>query len=136
MISFSGEVIHVHYCFSSKNYSQDLHSSFEIITNHHLCKCNFADTEMSKKSGNISCCKNSGSGITEKSCCVEILASSNPDKQYNLQFFQPQFKAKTSLIFYSSTPLLYDSKYNIAFDFNNKHDHSPPETISTQILLI
>jgi len=136
MISFSGEILHVHYCYSSKTYSLDVHPASQISLDHQLCNCNSSESAGCNNSDSKKCCSHSGKEIEGSSCCVDIHAGLNSDNNYNFQIFKPQFKALSTVIFYSSEPVYSDFYKTNAFEFKKTQDHSPPELIKSQILLI
>jgi hypothetical protein len=134
--SFTGEVLHVHYCSSSNTYSFDLDHSSDSDCSPRNCLCHVSGEENVTAPSTNSCCSSKLEDNPEGICCIDLKTSPDPDTFYSSVVINLDLKPTVLEIFnfpVASTTLLSTLFY---YDFHKTGDHSPPEIISTQVLLI
>jgi len=136
VITISGEVIHIHYCLSSDSYSIDLHSLSDKEFDHKLCKCIKSDINVCSKSINGLCCSGPESEIALKAGCVDIKATAVTDKEYFSIVYSFQFHPTSFLIPEYTKPMVLDQYILQTESKSVDSDNSPPEIITTQVLII
>jgi hypothetical protein len=136
LLSFSGEVMHVHYCLSSKSYSVDFHQSYDNNFVHKSCQCHVTKDEGENQAETNTCCSDPENKSAEEACCLDLHANSSPDKEYSVTVCSFHLDEPPNLIFYSTRPPFFDKYNTINFIYEKSRDHSPPGIISTQVLLI
>ena len=126
----------MHYCLSYKSYSLDFHQSYDKSFVHKSCECHITKDEGGNQAKTNTCCSDPENKSAEDACCLDLHASSNPDKDYSITVCSFQLDAPSNLIFYSTRPLFFEPCNTINLFSEKSRDHSPPGIISTQVLLI
>ena len=136
--SFTGKVLHVHYCSSSNAYSLDFHRSSDTDCSPTNCLCHVSGEENETAHSSKSCCSCKSEDSREGTCCIDLNTSPDPDTFYSSVLVSLDLKPTVLDIFNFSLPFASTTRLTplFSYDFHKIRDHSPPEIITTQILLI
>jgi len=137
-MSFTGEALHVHYCSSSNSYSIDLHHFADVECSPKNCVCHVSGEENKTAPSCKSCCSTKTEDSAEGICCIDLMTSPDPDTFYSPVGKSLNLKPSVLEIFnfaFSDVPTTRLTSL-FFYDFDKSGDHSPPDIITTQILLI
>lgn len=135
-VSLSGRIIHLNYCFNEQKYTLDFSYSSDKGSSLNGCRCESEMKSAATASARHSCCSPSEKEETKGLCCLDVKADSVSDSYYTFIYFNPDFKAKFTDNHWLNQPMSFNFFYNSSFGFQTYCDHSPPEIIATQVLLI